>query len=406
MKYPEFLRKGDLIGVCAPSAGVGRKLESFDRSLGTLRAEGYRIRETASVRLDSDRGGSAQTRGDELNTLFADPEVKMVMAASGGDFLDEMLPYADFEQMKRNPKWLMGASDPTGLLFPYTTICDVATLYGCNAGSYDLPDSSGGTQCASGAGSRQTQSDQPGVGNSGTGQDACRPQDGQPGLESSGTGQADHQPQNGQSEHWSGLEDESRYVRDNLRFLNGENPVQETSERHLGCAPFLAERIQFDTPTVWKSNTGAIHTTGRCIGGCIDVLKDLIGTPYDGASLFVDRYGEKDGIIWYFDNFALSAEMLYRTFLQMKYAGWFRFTKAVLLGRTLFEKSESGMTYDEAVERAFGGVGQKEMPGPPQIPVIWEADIGHTIPHMTMINGAILRLDYEGGRGTMVYQEN
>ena len=386
MKYPEFLRKGDLIGVCAPSAGVGRKLESFDRSLGTLRAEGYRIRETASVRLDSDRGGNAQTRGDELNELFADPEVKMVMAASGGDFLDEMLPYADFEQMKRNPKWLMGASDPTGLLFPYTTICDVATLYGCNAGSYDLPDSAG-MQCTPGSDGCQLQDDQPAPGNSRTGQD-------------------DRQPRAIRTEHQTGLADESRYLRDNLRFLKGENPVQETSEKHLGCAPFLAERIQFDTPTVWKSNTGAIHTTGRCIGGCIDVLKDLIGTPYDGASLFVDRYGEKDGIIWYFDNFALSAEMLYRTFLQMKYAGWFRFTKAVLLGRTLFEKSESGMTYDEAVEWAFGGVGQKEMPGPPQIPVIWEADIGHTIPHMTMINGAILRLDYEGGRGTMVYQEN
>ena len=88
MKYPEFLRKGDLIGVCAPSAGVGRKLESFDRSLGTLRAEGYRIRETASVRLDSDRGGNAQTRGDELNELFADPEVKMVMAASGAELAE------------------------------------------------------------------------------------------------------------------------------------------------------------------------------------------------------------------------------------------------------------------------------------------------------------------------------
>lgn len=386
MKYPEFLKKGDLIGICAPSAGIGRKLESFDRSLGTLRAEGYRIRETASVRLDSDRGGSAQVRGNELNALFTDPEVKMVMAASGGDFLDEMLPYADFEQMKRNPKWLMGASDPTGLLFPYTTICDVATLYGCNAGSYDLPDSAG-MQCAPGSDGCQMQDDQPAPGNSRTGQD-------------------DRQPRAIRTEHQTGLADESRYMRDNLRFLKGENPVQETSEKHLGCAPFLAERIQFDTPTVWKSNTGAIHTTGRCIGGCIDVLKDLIGTPYDGASLFVDRYGEKDGIIWYFDNFALSAEMLYRTFLQMKYAGWFRFTRAVLLGRTLFEKSESGMTYDEAVERAFGGAGQKEMPGRPQIPVIWEADIGHTIPHMTMINGAILRLDYEGGRGTLAYQEN
>ena len=25
MRYPEFLSKGDLIGICAPSAGVGRK---------------------------------------------------------------------------------------------------------------------------------------------------------------------------------------------------------------------------------------------------------------------------------------------------------------------------------------------------------------------------------------------
>ena len=29
MYFPEFLQNGDVIGVCAPSAGVGRKLELY-----------------------------------------------------------------------------------------------------------------------------------------------------------------------------------------------------------------------------------------------------------------------------------------------------------------------------------------------------------------------------------------
>lgn len=347
MIYPSFPKKGDRIGISAPSAGVGRKTESFDASLDMLKKEGYRILETKSVRLDDVRGGSAQERGKELNTLFADPEVQMVMAASGGDFLDEMLPYADFDLMKKNPKWMMGASDPTGLLFPYTTLCDVATLYGCNAGSFDLLKD--------------------------------------PGQSGSHTEERD---------------EECRFLRDNLAFLRGDLPVQESSRLHLGTAPFLAEEIRFDTPTVWKCTSRRLSVSGRCIGGCIDVLKDLIGTRFDGAKRFDQRYGEEDGIIWYFDNFALSAEVLYRTFLQMSFAGWFEHTRAILLGRTLFEKSESGMTYEDAVRLAF------DSPDRPKIPVVWEMDIGHTIPHMTMINGAMLKAEAGDGKGSLTFSLN
>lgn len=334
MRYPAFLKKNDQIGICAPSAGVGHKLESYEASLQVLKTEGYRILETDHVRLDDPRGGSARERAEDLKRLFEDDDVRMVMAAAGGDFLDEILPYVDFETMAAHPKWLMGASDPTGLLFPYTTLRDVATLYGCNAGSYDLLKD----------------------------------------LEETGA--------------------EGLLLRQNLAFLKGQVPVQESSDRHLGCPPFLAEEIRFDTPTIWKGTVDSLETSGRCIGGCIDVLKDLIGTPFDGARQFAGRYGEKDGIIWYFDNFALSAEMLYRTFLQMGYAGWFEGTRAILVGRTLFEKSESGMTYDEAVRRAFGD----------RIPVIWEADIGHTLPHMTLINGAMVTLRYQGGKGNLAFR--
>ena len=61
----------------------------------------------------------------------------MVMCAAGGDFVLEMLPYVNSENIVNNPKWIMGASDPTSLLYYVTTKFDIATLYGHNAGSYD-----------------------------------------------------------------------------------------------------------------------------------------------------------------------------------------------------------------------------------------------------------------------------
>lgn len=52
------------------------------------------------------------------------------MCASGGEFLLEILPYIDFDLLKNNPKFVCGFSDPTGLLYPITTKCDIATIYG------------------------------------------------------------------------------------------------------------------------------------------------------------------------------------------------------------------------------------------------------------------------------------
>jgi len=122
------------------------------------------------------------------------------------------------------------------------------------------------------------------------------------------------------------------------------------------------------------------------------VLKDLIGTTYDSVKRFIRRY-EADGFIWYFDNFSMSAENFYRTLLQMRYAGWFEHTNAILIGRVLFPSSETGMSYHEAITRAL-----------PDIPVIYEADIGHTVPSFTMINGALATLQYRNGKGKISFK--
>ena len=324
MIYPAFLKKNDTIGICAPSAGVGRKLEDFDRSLQTLKKKGWRIKETVSVRINDMRGGNAETRAAELVSLFKDDEVDFVMAAAGGDFLFEILPYVDFRTMKKNPKWLMGASDPTGLLFPYTTKYDVATIYGCNAGSYDI----------------------------------------------------------------SPL---PTFLKNNLKIISGDLQVQKSFRKYMKTPGFLAEKIEYDTPVRWQGTVDSLHVQGRCIGGCIDVLKDVIGTKFDGAKDFVRRYKD-DGIIWYFDDFSLGAEVFYRTLLQVRYAGWFENAKAVIVGRVLFKSSDTGMSYEDAIRLAF-----------PDIPVLYQADIGHTIPSMTMINGAILDLEYKNHKSALTF---
>lgn len=326
MIYPEFLKKGSTIGITAPSQGVGEKIADFDFSLNTLKERGWKIKETPSVRNAGARSADAKTRGKELVSLFTDDQVDMVMSAAGGDFLYEILPYTDFQTMREHPKWLMGASDPTGILYPYTTLYDVATIYGMNAGSYDI-----------------------------------RP--------------------------WH------TYQENNLRILSGENITQVSSPKRLSKPPFLADSFTYDVTDEWELHHGQkIHVSGRCIGGCMDVLKDLIGTRYDGTLNFINRY-QKDGFIWYLDNFSLSAETFYRTLLQMKYAGWFDHARCVLIGRVCFESSETGLSYSEAIDQAIDS-----------IPVVFQADIGHTIPAMTMINGAIMNLDYENNTGSISFE--
>lgn len=325
MIYPSFLKQGDTIGISAPSAGVGRKLDSFDLSLEMLKKKGFNIKETEHVRVNDHRGGSAKERGDELNQLFKDNDIDFVMCAAGGDFLNEMIPYISFNTLKKHPKWIMGASDPTSILYPYTTLCDVATIYGCNAGSYDL-----------------------------------RPL--------------------------------PKFLKNNLEIIQG-NLIEQTSfSKYQSDKPWEVEGYVPNTKVTYKATVDDLEVEGRCIGGCIDGLKDIIGTKFDGTKKFIQKYKD-DGFIWYFDNFALSAENLYRTLIQMKYAGWFEYTKAIIVGRTLIESSETGMSYEEALQNITE-----------DIPLIYQADIGHTSPSMTMINGAILHLSYHDHKATLKFE--
>lgn len=130
----------------------------------------------------------------------------------------------------------------------------------------------------------------------------------------------------------------------------------------------------------WVNINGDVRQEGILIGGCIDVLKDLIGTKFDKTNEFIEKYKE-EGFIWYFDVFSMSSIELYNTLLQFKYAGWFKYAKTILIGKVCIQNNFVDVGYEELIKKALL-----------DIPVIYKFDVGHVKPSFTMINGMKARV--------------
>ena len=216
----------------------------------------------------------------------------------------------------------MGYSDITGLIFPITLKCDLATVYGPNAGSFDMTEL-------------------------------------HPTLKSV------------------------------FPLLEGHPEIQYSSDIHERERIKGGDGYNLDTKTVWDSPKGDFVASGRMLSSCIDCSSFLVGTDYAPVEEFCEKYKD-DGIIWNFDNFALTSEILYYSLWNMKNAGWFKHAKAVMISRTLFEGSNFDLSYREAAENALG-----------DIPLVLETDTGHVKPMMPLVNGAMTKLTVKGNGGSV-----
>ena len=114
--------------------------------------------------------------------------------------------------------------------------------------------------------------------------------------------------------------------------------------------------------------------------GDVEVLKDIIGTKFDKTIEFLEKYKD-EGFIWYFDVFSMTSEGLYNTLLQFKNAGWFKYAKAVVIGKVCFPNTFTDMSYEDAIKKSLEDV-----------KCIFNFDIGHVKPSFTMINGMKARV--------------
>ena len=114
---PSKLKIGDTIGIVAPSSPIiGNNIEELNRAKKIAERSGFEVKYSKNI-FSNTNGYSATARekAEDINTMFADKEVKMIWCAKGGNNSNSTFEYLDFETIKNNPKIICGYSDITSL---------------------------------------------------------------------------------------------------------------------------------------------------------------------------------------------------------------------------------------------------------------------------------------------------
>ena len=112
---PRPLPPGGTIGVAAASSPFESRSE-IDRGIRWYEERGYRVKLARGVHGRDDYvAGDARARADDLNGLFADPEVDVIQMLRGGYGASQVVAHLDYDLIAANPKALVGYSDVTVL---------------------------------------------------------------------------------------------------------------------------------------------------------------------------------------------------------------------------------------------------------------------------------------------------
>lgn len=103
------------------------------QAIDYLESQGFRVKKGQLFGMqDFYRSGSIRERAEEFNALLHDDEVTVLMAAVGGFVSNAMLPYIDYDCLRRSPKVVVGHSDVTALLLGIYQRTGIMTYYGPN----------------------------------------------------------------------------------------------------------------------------------------------------------------------------------------------------------------------------------------------------------------------------------
>src|SRR5574341_2562667 len=100
LRKPPALRKGDLIGVVAPAGAV--KTGDLNAGIKRLEELGFRLLLGRSLhRRVRYLAGDDRDRAADLMDMFANPEVRAVVAARGGYGTSRLIPLLDLDAISR-----------------------------------------------------------------------------------------------------------------------------------------------------------------------------------------------------------------------------------------------------------------------------------------------------------------
>ncbi len=109
----KVLRPRDTIGIISPSwCGPAVFPHRVERGVRFLESRGYKV--VMAPHAGGRKGyvsGTPQERVEDIHRLFGDPQVKAIIASIGGNHSCHLLPLLDWDLIRRNPKIFMGYSD-------------------------------------------------------------------------------------------------------------------------------------------------------------------------------------------------------------------------------------------------------------------------------------------------------
>lgn len=275
IRFPQPLRPGDRIGVTSPSSGVGERFRPrLDFVLADLRRRGYDVVVGACMDGSGLLSAPVEERAVELTAMLTDPGIRAVVPPWGGELAIDLLRNLDFAKIaEADPAWFVGYSDISTLLLALTTRTGVATLHGQNLMYTPM----------------------------------TRP----PGilhwLDVAGAGPGAVLEQRAPMHHQK----------------PGFYPIVEHPEL---VEPHL------DQPGSWRlldPGAGAVRVAGRLIGGCLETMICLAGTPFGDVSAFAERFAP-EGLIVYVEVAEHAAADAARELMGLRLAGWFDHANAIL----------------------------------------------------------------------------
>lgn len=121
---------GSVLGIICPS-GHPRTIDEVNKFCELLESHGYKYKLGKSVTaVEGYLAGSDALRAEDLMAMFKDDTVDAVLCYKGGYGAQRMLPYIDFNELKKYPKLLVGFSDVTVLLNTLYQFAEMPTVHG------------------------------------------------------------------------------------------------------------------------------------------------------------------------------------------------------------------------------------------------------------------------------------
>jgi muramoyltetrapeptide carboxypeptidase len=127
--YPKALKRGDTIGVVAPSSYWD--IKKLAPSVEFLEKNGFKV--VFHPNIEQKHGqfaGTAEERANSINDYFKNPDIDAIFCTCGGNGAIHLLDLLDYEAIQQNPKIFIGFSDITILLNAISAKTGLVTFHG------------------------------------------------------------------------------------------------------------------------------------------------------------------------------------------------------------------------------------------------------------------------------------